>query len=419
MHDLNLFEFYREHVAEILVPFWMDRALDEDNGGVYTCFNNRGTELLSRDKYTWSQGRFVWVLSRMASLWDRGIFDKDASRYLTHATKTVHFLREHAFLENGNCAFLLSEEGEKKESQPGQGFDTSFYADCFVILGFAEYARVARDSGVLGVALGLFERVAERLGQGNARSEPYPVPPGYEPHAVPMIMLNTAWELARCLRSAGHGRAAGLETLSLSYAEEIIQRFRSEDGAVVELLPTKGAEADTLLARHLNPGHTVESMWFVMSVANEAGRWDLIRDAARGLTKAFDVGWDPEYGGLLRFVDRSGGAPEGRRIGHPYERLILETWDTKLWWPHSEALYATLLAAGLTDDEDMRRLHALVHDFTFNTFPNPDRGIGEWIQIRDRGGRPVDKLVALPVKDPFHTMRSLLLILDLLRDEPG
>jgi N-acylglucosamine 2-epimerase len=413
----SLFEFYTDHTTRVLLPFWTNRALDESNGGVYTCFNNEGTELLSRDKYTWSQGRFVWVLSRLASLCNRGVLDEDAERCLEHAGKTVRFLRDHAILENGNCAFLLSETGEKKESTPGQGFDTSFYADCFVALGFSEYARVAMDAEVLEAALSLYDRVVARLRSGDARSEPYPIPEGYEPHAVPMIMLNTSWELANALRSAGHPRASDLEARGLAYAAEIMKKFCLEDCTIAEMLTKDGSASDTILARHLNPGHALESMWFVMAAAAEADRQDLVRNAVLAIRRAFELGWDTEQGGLLRFVDRDGGAPKGRKTGHPYERLILETWDTKLWWPHSEALYATLLAAELAQYETLLRLYLMVHTYTFHTFPHPDDGVGEWIQIRDRRGRPVDKLVALPVKDPYHALRSALLIIEHLHDK--
>jgi N-acylglucosamine 2-epimerase len=413
----GLFEFYRDHATRVLLPFWMNRALDEINGGVYTCFNNEGTKLVSRDKYTWSQGRFVWVLSRLASLCNRGVLEEDARRCLEHAGKTVEFLRDHAILENGNCAFLVSETGEKKESVPGQGFDTSFYADCFVVLGFSEYARVALDAEVLEEALGLYDRIVARLRSGDARSEPYPIPEGYEPHAVPMIMLNTSWELANALRCAEHPRASDLETRGLAYAAEIMKKFCLEDSTIAEMLPQDDSASDTILARHLNPGHALESMWFVMEAAAGAGRQDLVQDAVPAIRRAFELGWDAEQEGLLRFVDRDGGTPKGREIGHPYERLILETWDTKLWWPHSEALYATLLAADLAKDESLLQLYTMVHTYTFRTFPHPDDEVGEWIQIRDRGGRPVDKMVALPVKDPYHALRSSLLILELLHDK--
>lgn len=41
----------------------------------------------------------------------------------------------------------------------------------------------------------------------------------------------------------------------------------------------------------------------------------------------------------------------------------------------------------------------------------------EWVQIRTRSGQPEEKVVALPVKDPYHIIRNLILILELLNGQ--
>jgi N-acylglucosamine 2-epimerase len=52
--------------------------------------------------------------------------------------------------------------------------------------------------------------------------------------------------------------------------------------------------------------------------------------------------------------------------------------------------------------------HDRVHAYTFATFPD---GPGkEWSQIRSRDGKPLDAVVALPVKDPFHIAGVLVLV---------
>ena len=58
-------------------------------------------------------------------------------------------------------------------------------------------------------------------------------------------------------------------------------------------------------------------------------------------------------------------------------------------------------------------------EYTFSTFPNRENDRGEWIQIRDRAGRPEDRVVALPVKDPFHILLNLILILELCEKNGG
>jgi N-acylglucosamine 2-epimerase len=138
------------------------------------------------------------------------------------------------------------------------------------------------------------------------------------------------------------------------------------------------------------------------------------------LKKTFDLGWDQQYGGLLLFVDRDGGKPKGSIKGLENETMtqkVLNDWESKLWWTHSETLYSSLLAYSLTQDPEFLHMYHRVFEYTFNTFPNPDTKIGEWIQIRDRMGKPEQRTVALPVKDPYHIIRNFLLIIELLEHE--
>ncbi len=100
----------------------------------------------------------------------------------------------------------------------------------------------------------------------------------------------------------------------------------------------------------------------------------------------FEAGWDSEFGGIFRYVDREGARPRGVAGDEPYEALMMDTWDTKIWWPHAEALYATLLGSKVTGDAAFVRCTRSCLNTCFG-FPNPDRTVGEWIQIRDRRER--------------------------------
>ena len=103
----------------------------------------------------------------------------------------------------------------------------------------------------------------------------------------------------------------------------------------------------------------------------------MIQKAAQVIKRAFQMGWDQEFGGLLLFADQDGGPPRGSLAGIENERMaqkVLADWGSKLWWVHSEALYTTLLAWRLTGDDEFLALYRQVFDYTFRTFPNPDRG---------------------------------------------
>lgn len=411
----RLLAFYRDHLERVVLPFWLGAPIDRTNGGVFSCLGNRDGRRVSGDKFTWSQGRFAWLMARAARMSRAGLIGGDPTPLLDIARHTVAFLDRHVFLDDGHCAYLLSEHGDKKEFLPGQGHDLSFFADCFVLVGFAEYARASGERAPLERALACYDGVRARLADGSARSEPYPLPPGCRAHAVPMIMLNVAQELAATLEAFAHARADEVRAHATADMDAIFETFWRPDHTLAEIVCEGGGER--LLTRHITPGHAIESMWFVMQEAQRRGRPERIEAAVRVIERSFALGWDEEHGGLLRFVAPDGAPPQGRAEGR-YERLILDSWDTKIWWPHSETLYATLLGHALSGDPAMLRIYNRTHAYTFATFPNPDPAVGEWIQIRDRQGRPLDQVVGLPVKDPYHILRNLLSIVALLTGGP-
>ncbi|MCM0650991.1 AGE family epimerase/isomerase [Clostridium swellfunianum] len=409
----ELLDFYKEHVEKNMLPFWK-RALDKEHGGVFTCFKNDGSELISTDKYVWSQGRFLWIWSTVYEMIVNGQLRGDSESFKEECIKLKDFLKTNVLLLDGSCAFLLEKDGTKKEISEGSGYDNSFYADCFVILGFSRYAEVFLDDSLIDWILSIYDSVQKRLSSGNFRSEPYPIPAGYKAHSIPMIMLNVTQELEAVLAKFNHVRSMELRDKSIEYMKSIMDEFCDSENRIGEMLATDMKRDNSMLSRHLNPGHSIESMWFVMHTAEKYNLRNYINKAAAIVEKSCELGWDNEFGGLLRFVDYEGGKPKGVAGSDPYTKLIAETWDYKLWWPHSEVLYSTLLLNHLLRDDKYIGLYNKFHEYVFNTFPNADKEVGEWIQIRRRNGEPEEKVVALPVKDPYHILRNLLLIIKLL-----
>lgn len=120
---------------------------------------------------------------------------------------------------------------------------------------------------------------------------------------------------------------------------------------------------------------------------------------------SLEIGWDKEYGGLLYFVDLEGKPPEQ-----------LE-WDMKLWWPHTEALYALLLAYSITADPEYESWYCKMHDWTFSHFP--DKEYGEWFGYLHRDGTVSNSLKGSLWKGPFHLPRALMQCLKLTEEMLG
>ena len=403
-------EFYRKELYENVLPFWEKYTPDFEFGGVFTCFSNNGSDLLSEDKYIWSQGRMLWVLSRILS---HGEINGERFEKLNRlADKTAEFLMQHSRLENGNCVFLTDREGNIKLS--GGVYDASFYADCFVILGTAEYASYKKDYDALAFSLDLYLHTKKRVESGNFRTDPYPVPKGYRTHGITMILTNTARTLADAMSALCHPDADKISADAYGFAKDTLDSFTDENFILHEMVRTDGSfDTESQIGRYVNPGHTIEDCWFMETEWQRFGDKERYEKTKKVLKNALRLGWDDEFSGIRLFADMDGGDPRGS-IPDPSEPMVKKTSEdngSKLWWVHSETLYSTLLFG---DDEEISSWYPKVREYVFNTFPNKDNDRGEWIQIRARDGKPENRIVALPVKDPFHIMRNYLLIIEYL-----
>lgn len=409
MNFNSLKSFYTKDLQERFLPFWK-RAMDLDNGGVFTCYVNDGSRLISERKYIWSQGRFLWLCSHLLMQEQKGNIHL-TREWNNSLEKTHKFLKKNALMANNHAVFALEKNGEKILDQ----LDTSIFADCFYVLGCNSYAYFKENKEEFEEALKIYDVIKKRIKTNRFQSEPYPIPTGYRSHSIPMILINLALELFETAEILGHSKKQLLIEDIESLLNEIIMEL-SNDLRIKEMMPEKIADEDSLLERHVNPGHTLESIWFMLHSIDKIDspfKQIYVDRLCKIAENTLNIGWDAEYGGLLRFVDKNGGLPIGESLETPYEKMILDTWDTKLWWPHAEALYTTLLLFDKTGEEKWLNWYKKIESYVFATFPNKDLKIGEWIQIRERDGSPLEKVVALPVKDPFHIIRSYLLIIEL------
>ena len=141
--DVNEYlSFFRQELTENLLFFWMPRCLDLENGGYLNCFTNDGSKLISTDKYTWSQGRFLWMFSKLSMMESSMFSQEQRLDFLRYAESGKEFLLKHVLLgpEDYRCVFLMDAAGQPKNVGDHEGYDLSISADCFVVMGFAARA---------------------------------------------------------------------------------------------------------------------------------------------------------------------------------------------------------------------------------------------------------------------------------------
>ena len=413
----KLFDLYADELKSNILSFWLSRCEDKEFGGYLNCFDNKGENLVSYDKYTWSQGRFLWMFSKLAVTKAPLFSEKERSEFLRLADIGYSFLKKHCLMgkDDYRCVFLLNRDGSPKKVAGYDTLDMSIYADCFVIIGMAAFSIATSNADAYEFGKKLYISVRDRIEKGVFNTLPYPLSPQYRAHGIPMIMTNVAKELY--LASIIHDKMFSEELLSdmEATATDVLDNFMDNNYLIHEVISKDNSKIDGLLGQHINPGHSIEDSWFIYDASVLLQKSDMAKKAASMMKASFEKGWDEEFGGVLHFVNLEGEPLVFESDSkEPTITLVKGGWGDKLWWEHSETLYASLLFFCLTSDNQYLVIHDRTLEYVKEHFINQDRNIGEWIQILTREGKPQEKVVALPVKDPFHITRNLLLICELL-----
>ncbi|NLX07661.1 MAG: hypothetical protein GXY33_21190 [Phycisphaerae bacterium] len=371
--------FYRSHLLNDVLPFYLKHAVDREFGGYTTCLDNDG-KLISTDKYIWSQGRGLWTF---ATVYNR--LDRDP-KYLEAARLGAQFLKRAGRDEEGRWVYRTTRDGVTQEGH------VSIYADFFVVYGMTEYYRATGDLDALRLAYRTIKAAYQRSIQPDFDAVwPYHVAPGCRAHGVSMIYVETGQEFERSVDDPQITQSvddAARRILDLHY--------KPKYGLILENIRRDGQEIDAPEGRIVNPGHSIESSWFLLHWAKRRGLSDEMLTACEIVRKALEVGWDKEYGGLFHGIDHVTGEPSP----------VFDNADCKLWWTHTEALYALILIYELTREKWASQWYERVFEWSMKHHRSP---WGDWYQRLDRQGQVITKVVALPVKDPYHLPRALLL----------
>lgn len=381
----QLLAVYRDGLLNDTLPFWLPRSVDHDHGGFMIARDRDGT-LLDTDKGVWQQGRFTWLLGELYNNVE------PREEWLEAAVQGARFMDEHCYdPRDGRMWFQVTREGKpirKRRYAFGESFAAIAYGELAKATGEDQYAEKAH-------------RTFQRFIDHNLD------PQGVEPKftdvrpmkgiGFPMITIVTAQELRQSidLPDADEWIDRSIEVIRRDHLKPDIQ-------CVMETVGPAGEIIDHFDGRMLNPGHAIEGAWFIMQEGKYRGDSELIQTGLTMLDWMWKRGWDEEYGGLLYFAD-VGGLP------------VQEYWhDMKFWWPHNEAIIATLLAFQLTGDEKYAQWHAQIHDWSHKHFV--DREHGEWYGYLHRDGRISVPLKGNLWKGPFHMPRMQLVCWQILEE---
>lgn len=367
---------YRDNLLDNVVPFWEKYSKDEQYGGYLTCLRGNG-EVYGTDKFIWLQCRQVWMFAKLFNEVDNN------ENWLDFAKNGADFLEKYGRDEYGNWYFSLQQNGEPL-IQP-----YNIFSDCFGAMAFAELSKATKDEKHSKIAKNTFDNILAR--QKNPKgiyNKSYPGTRKLKNLALPMILSNLVMELSHIL-----DEATVIEQLTL-VKENILEQFYNPDkGIILENVGYNGEFVDSFEGRLINPGHGLETLWFLMDVGEKLNDHDLIERCVKIVLSTLEYSWDQKFGGIFYFMDLK---------GHPPEQL---EWDHKLWWPHIEAMIACLKGFYHTGNPELWDWFIKIHEYTWGKFV--DEEFGEWFGYLNREGKITHDLKGGKWKGCFHVPRGL------------
>lgn len=381
---------YERELVEDVIPFWEKNCPDTEFGAYFTCLDRDGS-VYDTEKFMWMQWRVVWMLCELYTKLSPN------PEWLKLAKSGFDFLTKYGKDEQGRYYFALTRDG-KPTMAP-----YSVFSECFAVMGCAAYYRATGDESAKAEAVRAFENYVqrERRPKGEWTKE-LPGKPATKNLGFYMMKANLYVVLEECLGDTSF-KPDMLKTIST-----VLDEFWNDEYKVIfENVGLDGSfDLSSMSGRHLNPGHAIEAMWFIMNAAAKNGDMALVNRAADVVLAELEFGWDKDFGGIYYFMDV---------LGKPHVEL---QWNMKLWWVHNEALIATAMAYKLTGREEFADWFERIHDWTWSFFPDPD--YGEWYGYLDRYGKVTHLLKGGKWKGFFHLPRMLLVCKELFEGKvPG
>lgn len=368
---------YQDDLKENILPFWLKHGLDRVHGGVYTCVDRDGT-LIDSTKSVWFQGRFGFICAYAYN-------NIEANEEWLRASKScVDFIEQHCFDTDGRMYFEVTAEGKPVRKR------RYVFSECFAAIAMSEYSIASGDRSYAQKALALFKQILHFINTKGILEPKYCEGVEMQGHSITMILINTAARIREAIPAVELD-----EQISLSI--ETLQRYfiHPEFEALLEAVGPNGEFIDTIIGRTINPGHCIETAWFLLEEAKyRGGDPQLTEVAVKILDWSWKWGWDKEYGGLINFRDCKG--------------LPVQDYsqDMKFWWPQTEAIIATLYAYEATGEERFLRMHQQISDWTYAHFPDVE--YGEWYGYLHRDGTVAQPAKGNIFKGPFHIPRMMI-----------
>jgi N-acylglucosamine 2-epimerase len=376
---------YETELLQSVIPFWIKNCVDTKYGGYLHCLDRDGS-VYDTDKYMWMEWRIVYTLATLSRYphFKNPVQENTRHQWLEYAKQGFDFLTKFGQDEHGMYYFALNRSGQPLVAP------YNIYSEAFATMGAAALYKATKIEKYKQASLTAMNHYLSRVdnpkGKWNKR---LPASPARLNFGIFMILANLGTVLKECLGISDYDQKV-TEAVNI-----VLDRFWDEEKQVL----FENINLDYIFdlespdGRHINPGHALEAMWFILQYAERNYHAELIPKVIKIIKAMLQFGWDPQFGGLFYFMDV---------LGKPHMEL---QWDMKLWWVHNEAMVASLYGFRITKDLELWDWFVKLDKWSWDHFRDPQ--YGEWFAYLNRRGEVTHTLKGGKWKCFFHLPRYL------------
>jgi len=378
-------------LLENIAPYWLNKTIDEKNGGFYGGIDIYGEVIPQYHKSSVINARILWTFSSIYMMYPK-------QEYLDMAHRAYEYLYNYFWdCEHGGMFWHIDYTGNPLNTKK------QVYAQAFVIYALCEYYRAVPDKAILDKALVIYKLLEEKVfdAEYNGYSEVFAR--DWKPLSGEKMLAGDVI-CDKSMNTHLHVLEAYTNLAHVWDNQIIKERLRNLIDVTVKYIVNPDTYHFNMFfdrewnskTNRLSYGHDIEGSWLLYEAAEELGNPDIIK-------KAGDVSVKMVSAVLKASSDTPAVIYETEPGGFADNDYV--------WWVQAEAVVGYLNAYQLSGSEDF-----LVRAYDIWQFIDKyviDKEKGEWFRrLSSDTLKPTANLKKIDEwKGPYHNGRMCLEII--------